>query len=595
MSRPRRNKSEAKAKPGDGEVLMLSRAADGAKDVRYEVIVLVVLAAVGVYFSVLYFAHQPVPNPDFTAFVRIGHDLLSFEKPADTKRLPVFGLLVAGLGHVVGGHHPDLTAGWLLNAVLYPLCGILMWRIGKRFVGEASVWLSIIVITNPYLLALVSEPIAEITLLFFVLLTFFVMFKGSRWCYLLGCVTMMVRFEGAALVLAAFVMDMIKRKGKKDKIKSLVCAGAACVPLAGWMLFTSLCGKGMGGGGYVKEMGYDGGFAEVFVKYLEMMWQVCVGSLFTVRQDGPEGLAKAIMVCSKVVLSGGFLFGCVWGMVKKQWEVLALLLFLVPYYIIHVLHSFVLPRYCTIAFWIVLLISLYGLQSVWGFVKMPKRAKVILQSILIVVMLVWMGSLLEFIPKLVPYSPRSGSVPYVLAGAVLVIFAGHVAVYRSRGLMGNIAIVSLMGLMIVSNQFGISRAVGQGTKHIEFKMLAKWYVENVEDGEKMASALPNVLSIYAPKYKDSFVHFSSFKVDSPEAFVRKCYKKKVRYVAWDAVGGRQVGGKYYKLWGFKNIAILSQPRSVGPYEFVTQIKASESQYINVFRLREIDSGSQTPE
>ena len=168
-----------------------------------------------------------MPNPDFTAFAQLGHELLSFERPSSFKRAPVFGLMIAGMSHIVGGHHPDLTAGWVINAILYPLCIVLLWQVAKRLVGRAGAWIAIIAMANPYVLQLLSEPIAEITLLFYVLLTFYFMFNDSRWSYLFGSLTMMVRYEGAALILAAFVMDMIKRQGSKEKIRSFVCAAVA--------------------------------------------------------------------------------------------------------------------------------------------------------------------------------------------------------------------------------------------------------------------------------------------------------------------------------------------------------------------------------
>lgn len=594
MSRRRRSKQPSTEQARQQQTPQPNIEQADAGNGRYDIVVLAVLLAVGGYFSVIYFAHQPVPNPDFTAFTDIGHQLLSFNQPASYKRVPVFGIMIAAVSHIVGGHHPDLTAGWVINAVLYPMCGVLLWRIAKKIVAAGAEWIALIVMMNPYVLGLVSEPIAEITLLFFVLLTCFLMLKGSRWCYLAASVTMMVRYEGAALILAGFVLDMIERKGKKEKIKSLICAAAASVPLMVWMYLTYTSGKEMGQTHYLNEMGEGGAFGDTFVKYLNLMWQVSAGTLFAVRPDGSKGLAEFVANASKVVLAAGFLFGCVWSIVKKQWKIPALLIFLVPYYIIHVLHSFVLARFCIIVFWMVILVAVYGLQSAWAFVKLPKSAKVILQSVLIAAVIAWTVSLLGTIPKLAAYSPKSAGAPYVLTAAVLVLFVGYSVIFKARRILGKGAVAAVLTLMVVSSQFTLVRVVGLGMKHIEFKMLAKWYVEEAEPGAKMACALPNVLNIYAPKHKGAFVHFSSIQADSPEDFVRICYKRKIKYVAWDSVGGMQVGGRYYKLWGFKNIAVLSRPKSIGPYEFVTQIKASDRQYINVFRLKEIGDGSQAP-
>ncbi|MCK4828245.1 hypothetical protein KA005_71610, partial [bacterium] len=84
----------------------------------FEIFIIAVLFAFGIYNSVLYFGHQVVPNPDFNGFIRVGHELLSFQLPSDYKRVPVVGILQVSLSYLVGGKHPELTAGWLLNAIL---------------------------------------------------------------------------------------------------------------------------------------------------------------------------------------------------------------------------------------------------------------------------------------------------------------------------------------------------------------------------------------------------------------------------------------------------------------------------------------------
>ena len=140
------------------------------KEKYFEIFIIMVLFAFGVYHSVLYFGHQVVPNSDFTAFVRTGHELLSFQLPSSYKRAPILGLLQASLSYLVTGQHPDLTAGWLLNAILHPFNIVLLWLVGKRIVGRAALWIAIIAIINPWVIQLLAEPIAETTLLFFILL-----------------------------------------------------------------------------------------------------------------------------------------------------------------------------------------------------------------------------------------------------------------------------------------------------------------------------------------------------------------------------------------------------------------------------------------
>ena len=94
----------------------------------------------------------------------------------------------------------------------------------------------------------------------------------------------MVRYEGAALIFVAFVMDMINRKDKKQRILAFVYAVAASVPLAIWMLGTFLNWKG--GTHYLAEMGDYSGGKIILMEYTRLVWQVGFWPLFKLRGVG---------------------------------------------------------------------------------------------------------------------------------------------------------------------------------------------------------------------------------------------------------------------------------------------------------------------
>jgi hypothetical protein len=558
------------------------------KEAYFEIFVISVLFAFGVYHSILYFGHRVVPNPDFTAFVRVGHELLSFQLPGTYKRAPVLGLLQAGLSYLAGGQHPDLTAGWLLNAILHPFNVVLLWLVGKRIVGRSALWIAIIAIINPWLIELLTNPIAETTLLFFVLLTFYFIFKRSSWCYLFASITTMVRYEGAALILAAFVMDMITCENKAGRIRAFVYTAVATVPLAMWMLGTVMSWQGAGSTHYLKELGVIGAVKETFMRYMGLIWRVGFYPLFI---PGPAASKDTVVVLSnlsKILVVVSFLFGAVYGLCKRRWNILVLLIFFVPYIIVHVLHSFIYSRFCTTIHWIVMLICLYGLQSSWELInknnRVPKIIIFVLQGAVLITAFVWLIKLVPYLPRIAPISQRSVYLPYVAIGVVVVVFAARRFIYEMRYSWRDLAVSVLVCLMIVSNQFILVQVVGNGRQNIEFKLLADWYIANAKPGEKILSTMSNIMRIFAPEHKDSLLHTSGIGAENPDDFVKKCYDENITYVTWDSRIGLGVGGRYYKLWGIKNIAMLAEPRSIGPYEFITQIRAGERQFVNIFRL-----------
>ncbi|MCP4707974.1 MAG: hypothetical protein GY869_05070, partial [Planctomycetes bacterium] len=135
-----RPKSDSKpAKPEPASVQLQKR------DQRFDVIVILIVVALGIYFSWLYFGHQPVPNSDFVGFTDAGHAVIDYartffhDKPIaiqSFKRVPGLGLLQVALSYLMPGDHPELTAGWLLNGILYTLTGIFLYLIGKKFIGK---------------------------------------------------------------------------------------------------------------------------------------------------------------------------------------------------------------------------------------------------------------------------------------------------------------------------------------------------------------------------------------------------------------------------------------------------------------------------
>ena len=556
----------------------------------FEIFVIMILLVFGIYHSILYFGHQVVPNPDFTAFVRVGHELLSFQLPSDYKRVPVLGLLQASLSYLVGGQHPDLTAGWLLNAILHPFNIVLLWLVCKRVVGRASPWFAIIAIINPWTIQLLAEPIAETTLLFFILLTLFFILRRSKWCYLFASITTMVRYEGAALILAAFILDMIYSEDRKQRIRAFGYAFLAVIPLAIWMLGTTATWRGGEGTHYLKVFGQAGNNKFFWIRFVNSIWNSSFYPLFQPVPTASKAVFNFVSSVSKTLVLGSFVFGAVYGLCKRRWNILALLIFILPYILIHSVFSVVISRYTVPVNWAVLLICFYGLQSIWKLIdkdsRIPRALITVLQGILLLFVVVWLISLIRYLPRTAPISWRSVSLPYFGIALVALIFVGLRFVYKTRYLWRDLVVSMLICLIIISNQFVLVWVVHNGQRDVEFKKLADWYLVNTDPGEKMCSTMSNLVAIFAPKRKGDLVHTGSFNAPNATEFALECHEKGITYIAWDSRLGLVPRDTYYKLWGLKNIAMLAKPQDIGPYEFIVHIEVSKRRFVNVFRLRE---------
>ncbi len=146
----------------------------------------------------------------------------------------------------------------------------------------------------------------------------------------------------------------------------------------------------------------------------------------------------------------------------------------------------------------------------------------------------------------------------------------------------------LMILIIVSNQFIVATLIGSGQNDIEFKYLTDWFSKNAKSGEKIVCTMANLLSSMAPKFTADFVPIDDFRdANSPADFVNECYKKNITYVAWDSRIGLASQDDYYKIWKMQNLAPLAAGRDVGPFQFITLLKANERRYIFVYRLKPV--------
>ncbi len=560
-----------------------------------DILLFFLLLAFGIYHSVIYWGHQVVPHFDFECFAEQGRQILSFKMPTDYKRVPLVGILQVLLGHIADGESPDFHGGWLLNSIVHPLTAVLLWLAGRKVIGRAAVWFAIIAIINPWGLQLLTESIAETTLLFFILATFYLIFIRSKWAYLAASLTTMVRYEGAALILCAFVMDVIDSKDKKQRIVAFVYAALASVPLALWMLGTVLNWRTLGPTYYLNIFSkeYTSQFVEGvekrtgFVKNAEILWNAGFYHLFRPITNTESAFAGVILNANKILVLAGFLFGSIYGLYKRQWKILVLLIFLLPYFWVHAKYPYPFIRFQATIVAIVMLVCIYGLCSFWKLVKdkLPQRLIVISKIIVLIAAFVWTLMLFGELSKMVKLNKVSVSLLYI---AILVTFIAFIAEYFAykRKRLTDFVILALMILMITSNQFGVAGAVGNVKRDIEFKYLLDWYKDNAKKGEKLVTTVPSILQIMAPQYKDCFIHVQSFDANNPADFAKECYQKNITYVAWDSKIGLSPTDHYYKYWKVANISPLAAGKDAGPYQFIAQIAiVNQKRYINLYRLR----------
>jgi hypothetical protein len=590
VAKKRDKKSNTTVRDNDRSALIATAA-----EKRLDIFTGVVLFVLGVYHSILYFGHTAVPISDFSTFFQVGKEILNLQLPTSFKYAPVVGVLQNLLVYVSWGSPPELTAGWLLNAILRPFTVVLFWLVGRRIIGKSAVWFALIASINPWTVYYLTEPIGEAPLLFFVLLTLHLIFCRSRWAYLAASVTTMVRYEGAALIMAAFVVDIIYRKGRRDVVKAIIYSSLASLPLVVWLILTAVTQR-LGSEHYLVTL-FSKESAKNFVEpienrrglvlHLQLLWQTGFRPLLISYPGASAEFADTLVKLGTTAGVVGFVLGCLFAIFKRRWEVLVVLLFFVPYFVLHAYYPYPLTRYHSTIFWIALLVAWFGLQSIGGVLaqkaRLPWQATLVLKIGVAIAAGLWCVDLMRSFGEAASMSPTSVSMPYVTMLVVVIIIASRVLVEHPIQISRHLCVASMLFLVIASNQFVLVRLVGDGKREIEFKQLGEWFAANGKPDEKLV-VYQNDTQLFAGKNAPNIVGFP--KADSPEELVGKLRQMGITYVVWATREGYSHGEHtgYHVLGLNKTIAFLSKPQSIGPYEFVKQI-GSERGYVNVFRLR----------
>lgn len=210
-----------------------------------------------------------------------------------------------------------------------------------------------------------------------------------------------------------------------------------------------------------------------------------------------------------------------------------------------------------------------------------------LQSVLIVVSLIWLQSLLGYFfqPSVQTRSVQSNSLPYVAYAIVLLYLLIDRWIDRFRFRFGSVTLGVVMALIVLSNQFLVIFKLGSGENDKEFRMLAEWYCTNAKPGEKLVTTMTSVVGLYAKPHESNFVGTSTIGGATFGEFFLNCFRQNISYVAWDSRIGLMPGDAYYKTWRMERIHELKEARDHGPFEFITQIKHTNRRYINLYRLR----------
>ena len=558
--------------------------------------IVIVLLAFGIFKAIVLWGAYPIPNPDFPGFIAAGKSLLAFQLPDNFKRAPAVGIFQVLLSRVLPVDNPELTAGWLLNAILSVFNGILLFSLGRRFLGNMAAIVAIVAMLNPWVLVAQVDPVAETTMLFFIFLSFWLMMRRSHWAYLTASIASMVRYECAALIAIAFVLDWLNGTSRRQKGGAVRGAAAASIPFLLWMLGTWMYWNPTASH-YLKHYGHGNCIGEYLTCLSKsgflflFQWPPAVSAGFFPRSSSVPAfvIQQSVQVVSYVVLTAagiGVTASLVFSVLRRNAILLAMWAFVLLYLPVHLFRAETQYRYTVPIVGLLLLLCCIGWKDLlerFGRVSLPRWIRVAFPIFLIIVAMVWLINLVEILPGVNKWYLKGRWLPWAGLTAIAAIWILEWIHQKWAGALRNLALSCLSAVAVVSVQFPAVSVIGNGSR-VEFKRLADWFLANSKPGERLADRYAGTLRLIAPSRGDDFINMSrDLQSQTLEQFYEKCYNLNVRYVAWSPRGsagskrGLEVVGK-----------ILTEPRDQGPLRFVRRIEVGPGHWINIFCLARPD-------
>lgn len=558
------------------------------------------LVVLGLTYSLHFLRHFVFPNSDFVAFLEIGRSWLHFQIPYTMKRAPLFSVITALVGNFFSSPDHNLFGTELYNAIMFPTVMVLIYIIGRKFLGRAAVWVALLACISPWMVRMSSQPLAELTLVALFAATCICVRTHINWAYLFAMLGSIARWDMAGLIPAVALVDLIRNR---KWFKTIIMTALASIPFGLCMIITMIQLRGQPEGAhYIQVLAKDRTFE--LIADLGFYWRnICSFLNAQLLQSSPSGqvrnfeaLNSAVSTVTALLLGIAVLAGSVTAVIKKRWEIIVMLLAGIPYVLVHAIYPYRLSRFCVPAAWAGLIIAAYGAVTLWQwFIKKPKPKFLIptVQLIGAIIFVLWAVKIVEtlnYAEKRCPVIERLAVISSLVAVAG---FFGLQFVRRHKPSMRWLIIPAFLVLAVVSNAATTGFLMGNGQSGANFKRLGQWFYENARDDDRMITTMPGFMPIYTSMPSKRFAHIAHISPQDAKdfpAFIRECRKRNITLIAWDSRLAGAPNDRYYKLWGLDRIKMLGNPADrIGPCKLVHVISEG-SPGIAIYRIMPESAG-----
>jgi len=506
--------------------------------------------------------HYVKPHADFHEFRESGAALIAGEIPPTFKRGPVYPVLIAlagkTLGRLVQTETPadQLVAGWL-NGFLLPCNVLLIYLIGRRWIGSASrwpaLWFSILPIGLYCTTHLLVEPLLTAT----ALLTVWLGGRQSRWAYLAASLAIMTRYDAAGLLAGLVGADLLHRR----KITGVAWrCGLALAPLAIWLTLTAITWQQRSTDHYLTQIAEHEKIdvARPVRTALAGLWPdqhlatpVWIAEYGSFMHDGVSlGMILAAM------LGAGVLF------FRREPAALIGGGFLAGYWAVHAVFPFQFARFGYPAAPLLLCAAGMGFEFVRLHVskRFPSRSlHILIFGVVIAATGVFLCAEIDRVRMLLAL-PRQWirSLPYI--AALGVIAAGLIPRPKRGAIPHRLLLTAIFSLVAVFFTRQAMPMLGDGRERLNVVHAARWLRDNLQPGEGVLCDEPGLQRMYANDSSvDRFVGFGGVEAEEWPEIVKECRCRGLCYIVWhDRIFAEQ-GAYYIRKWRLERFARLENP------------------------------------
>ena len=533
---------------------------------------MLLLAGLGLLWSLSFWRHFVFPNSDYYSFVHTGRQWLSFEVPASMKRAPVFSVIAGLVSMIFRQPVSQVAATEMYNALLLPVSMILFYLIGRELLGRpAAMVTAFLAGISPWMIRMSSQPLAEMTLVVLFAAGVLCVARGRMgWAYVFAMLASITRWDMAAMVPAVALADLLRNRRLRPVLWK---AALASVPFLLCLGIMEIQAAGAGRGAhYLQVLSGQRQFA--LLSDLRLYWEAILSSVSVPlvrevagRMQPLERINVVVFRQTATLLTLTFLWGSAAGLARRRWEVLAVLVTAVPYVLVHALWPFRLGRFCVPVAWAGLLVAVYGAKSILESLRDRwrewPRVKPVLQVALVGLLVVWAAAGARSL-FWVERTAGSGIEWVVYLSVVMAVggYLGYEWVRATRPGLHWLLVLAFLDLAVLSSGAKTAVVMGDGRKLINFKVLSLWFKQNAGPNERMVTNMPAYMPLYTGLPGDRFIHTGDIPPETvPDfpRFVQECRTRGVRLIAWDSGLLDNTDDMYYKLWGLDRIYPLGMP------------------------------------